>query len=349
MKALVVVTNPLPAELIQRVAAGTHPRTEYMALAEAVGARYAGDRRTILSRLEETLRLNLRQAWTVRRLVRREGYEVVLSLSERVGLPLAYLLPRRIRHVVVVHHPLSPAKLQLLRRLRLERRFPTMLVLSEAEARGLREQLPVDADAIHVLRFPTDTDFYQPQEVPLSQQDHIESVGLSHRDYPTLLRAMRRLPRISCHVHAGSPWLARAGGFDGETPPDNVHLQPCAEPDALRACYARCRFVVVPMRQTTYWSAGSTVLQEAQAMGKAVIATRLPGLAEYMVDGETGLLVPAGDEEALAAAIDELWHHPDRAAAMGRRGRAWIAANFSLSGWVRRASRYLDTAPPGGG
>jgi len=70
------------------------------------------------------------------------------------------------------------------------------------------------------------------------------------------------------------------------------------------------------------------VAAEASAMGRAVIATDHGGARETVLAGESGLLVPPGDAGALAGAIAQLLD-ADRAA-MGARGRAHIAARYSL-------------------
>ena len=75
---------------------------------------------------------------------------------------------------------------------------------------------------------------------------------------------------------------------------------------------------------------GLTLL-EAMASGNAVVAARA-GVAETVVaDGETGILVPAGDVDALVQALEPLMRDPARAAEMGRRGRARAMAEFSLN------------------
>jgi starch synthase len=64
------------------------------------------------------------------------------------------------------------------------------------------------------------------------------------------------------------------------------------------------------------------------AMAKPVVASRVGGLPESVVDGETGLLVPPGDGPALAAAIIALLRNSDLAQAMGRAGRQRALAQF---------------------
>lgn len=68
---------------------------------------------------------------------------------------------------------------------------------------------------------------------------------------------------------------------------------------------------------------------EAQAMETPIIATSHGGSLETVLPGETGWLVPPGDPDALAAAIDTALADPDRLRAMGRKGRAHVVAGFS--------------------
>jgi mannosyltransferase len=72
---------------------------------------------------------------------------------------------------------------------------------------------------------------------------------------------------------------------------------------------------------------GLTLL-EAMAAGNAVVAARAGG-AEVVVTEDTGVLVPTGDADALAAALEPLMREPARAAEMGARGRARVLAEFS--------------------
>jgi alpha-maltose-1-phosphate synthase len=75
---------------------------------------------------------------------------------------------------------------------------------------------------------------------------------------------------------------------------------------------------------------------EAMACGTAVVGSRTGGIPEVVADGETGLLVPPGEPQALAEALNALILDPDRAAAMGQAGRKRAVAEF---GWAAIAAQ----------
>lgn len=74
---------------------------------------------------------------------------------------------------------------------------------------------------------------------------------------------------------------------------------------------------VMPSR----WESFGYVAAEAAALGRPVVASDIPALAEVVADGASGLLVPPEDVDAWADAIVELLTDPERARDMGRHGR----------------------------
>jgi len=76
------------------------------------------------------------------------------------------------------------------------------------------------------------------------------------------------------------------------------------------------------------WEGLPVALTEAMASGLPVIATDVSGTSQIVTDGESGLLVPPGDEEALAEAIDRLLSDPALASEMAASGRERIAASY---------------------
>ena len=83
-------------------------------------------------------------------------------------------------------------------------------------------------------------------------------------------------------------------------------------------------------------------LMEAMASGVPVISTRISGIPELVVDGETGRLVESEDAAGLAAAIREVLSDPGRSLEMADAGRRKVAEEFSLRGNVRRLSEEIE-------
>lgn len=78
---------------------------------------------------------------------------------------------------------------------------------------------------------------------------------------------------------------------------------------------------------------------EAMAAARPVVASDLPPLRELVRPGVTGLLVPPGDVDALAAALAELAAAPGLRRALGDSGRAAVAEHRT---WSAAADRYAD-------
>lgn len=83
-------------------------------------------------------------------------------------------------------------------------------------------------------------------------------------------------------------------------------------------------------------------LLEAQLMGLPVVATAADGIAENVKDGETGWVVPLGDIDALAERIFWLYHHPQQAMAMGRKGQQRVREAFSLERLLDDFQDFFD-------
>ncbi|MBF0624388.1 MAG: TIGR03088 family PEP-CTERM/XrtA system glycosyltransferase [Magnetococcales bacterium] len=84
-----------------------------------------------------------------------------------------------------------------------------------------------------------------------------------------------------------------------------------------------------------------TVL-EAMAAGLAVVATRVGGVPDLVVEGETGTLVPPGDPDALAVAMAGYVADPALARRQGARGRQRVEELFSLEEMVAHYDRLYD-------
>jgi len=94
----------------------------------------------------------------------------------------------------------------------------------------------------------------------------------------------------------------------------------------------------------------SNAMLEYMAASRPVVATKVGGAAEAIVEGETSHLVPPGDDQAMAEHIVSLLRHPRRAREMGRLGRATVEQKFSSEAQLELTlnlySRLLAAAQP---
>jgi glycosyltransferase involved in cell wall biosynthesis len=83
------------------------------------------------------------------------------------------------------------------------------------------------------------------------------------------------------------------------------------------------------------------VLLEAMLLSKPVVATRVTGSEDLVVDGETGLLVPFGDEGSMAEALVRLAADEGERARMGASGRTRVVSRYSIGQYVEGVERVV--------
>jgi glycosyltransferase involved in cell wall biosynthesis len=156
-----------------------------------------------------------------------------------------------------------------------------------------------------------------------------------------LLQALARLPQARL-VLAGRD-LERGGAFQDELERESERL-------GVRERVEFGFYEDVPALLDTLdvvalpsWTEGlPLVLLEAMARGRPVVATPVGGTPELVTDGQTGLLVPPRDPEALAAALRRVLDDPDLARRLGEAARARVAERFTAAEQERRMLEIYD-------
>lgn len=116
----------------------------------------------------------------------------------------------------------------------------------------------------------------------------------------------------------------------------NCRLLPF-DPDIVKM-FSACDLLVFPATQPHF----ARPVVEASAMRKPVIASALPPMDELVLDGETGLLTPAKDWKALAAALYELLSNEDLANRMGEKGSIFARDNFGADNQMKKIISVYD-------
>jgi L-malate glycosyltransferase len=158
------------------------------------------------------------------------------------------------------------------------------------------------------------------------------------KDHPTFLRAAAR-------VRAAVPDAAFVIAGEGKLMPSLRELS--AQLGLKRDVFfiGRCEKVAELLSVSDLCALSSTAegfsnsILEYMAAARPVVVTDVGGAREAVIEGETGYLVSAGDDQQMAQRMIELLRDPNRARAMGERGKSIVAEKFSCE---RQLASTLD-------
>ena len=148
------------------------------------------------------------------------------------------------------------------------------------------------------------------------------------------IRALREIPGAQLVVLGEGPQRGELEQLAREL--DVPVYLPGRVPD-VAAWLRRADLLVHPVR----WEGFGLALLEAMLASLPVVATKVSSIPEIVVDGETGLLVPPDNPEALAAAINEVLADPS---GYGGRGRERARDEFSVAKMADRTLAVYETA-----
>jgi glycosyltransferase involved in cell wall biosynthesis len=141
------------------------------------------------------------------------------------------------------------------------------------------------------------------------------------------LALRERRPDVRLLVAGDGSERAAAERAAGDAGADNLTFLGFV--DDMASFYAACDVIVLPSESEGF----SNVLLEAMRSEKAVVASDIPAVQELVTDGESGLLFPLGNEQALVTAVESLVDSPELRRKLGmvaasrvRRFTAWEAA-----------------------
>ncbi len=184
--------------------------------------------------------------------------------------------------------------------------------------------------------FHTTPEFLQ-RELP-AEEDYIIAAGRSFRDYKTLTEALRDTDTHAVIV-GGSGTAREFAGVANLLVLENISA---IELDKL---IMRARAVVIPLQDRNI-SIGQSVILQAMALGKAVIATETAGTVDYIRNMETGILVPPGDVSAMKHALS-LIESADLRKRLGESARSQVVAAHLPHHYSENVRSVLSAAAHG--
>jgi len=149
--------------------------------------------------------------------------------------------------------------------------------------------------------------------------DYIFSGGSTRRDWRTLISAVENTG-VPVTIVAGKDSATGNYGLEGMEIPDNVKVLRSVSREEYGELLSSSQFVVIPVREVST-DVGWDTLCQSMTLGKAVVATAIPPLVDYVIDGETGIVVPPNDPAALRQKILYLLDHPEERRRIGANAK----------------------------
>jgi len=213
-------------------------------------------------------------------------------------------------------------------------RVDSLAAVSEHVREQFRARFGLDRPRTRVLYNGVDASRFRPATGarPPSAELTFVSVAhlVTHKGIDVLLRAFARVPApVRLRVVGDGPELAALDALAR-----SLRISPRVEflglrddvPELLRSADA----YVHP----TFVEGFGNAVAEAMSSGVAVIASRVGGIPEVVEAGVSGLLVPPGDEDALAAAMTRVAADPELRARLGEHARRRVLARFTVEASV---------------
>ena len=225
---------------------------------------------------------------------------------------------------------------------RLQRQMWTLL-FGEGEFMPFRRFVGPELERrVIVNECGTDTAFWTPGDKD-GDEGYILSVGNDgRRDYDLLMRVAAKvnLPFVlltRAHITEAIPENVRIIGGD-------LHKELLTDID-VRDLYRKARLVVIPLKKTLQPS-GQSVCLQAMACRKAVVISDIEGIwsRAKMRNGENVVLVPSGDEDAMARAVTDLYQRTDVRQRIAAAGFETTCREWDMIGYANRIEQACQMA-----
>ncbi|ONI73143.1 hypothetical protein ALI144C_45205 [Actinosynnema sp. ALI-1.44] len=271
----------------------------------------------------------------------KRSADVVLCWDEFTGIPAAALPggPPVISGVQLLTDPQDRSKKFLRRAGKALDKMEIVFVQAKGMIPVLRDEWGVPDRKLRFVPFGIDADWFRPVDGPAEgtvDRDLVASVGDdAHRDHDTLIKAVADVRRRRPGTR-----LELATQLDVDLPGDLGVLHREHLGRRRRQFYGAANVVAVATKPNIHGS-GMSVILEAMACGRPYVVTASAGLDGYLKHGHDGLVVPPGDVDMFASAVNALMADPERADAMGKAGRARLERELTTDVQARRLAEVI--------
>ena len=277
--------------------------------------------------LDQQLRIFFKQA----------RYDLIYSACQTNTYTLALLRINKFFRTPLVAFVINPLPYSK-RNVKFVTGHDRLLCLNESLKRELEKDYKSLVDGkLDLPHWGPDLNFYGNVDFDIDLKNNLFiSAGKANRDYNTLLRAFEEID-CQLEVYCSPDSMPSAAARSKNVRIISGNAKSAAIPyKGLLEVYRKSRGILIPIDSNTKGASGTTSLFDAMAMGKPVVITHNVDLGLDVEREGIGLWADPGDHESWQRAVTFLTQNPDKAAEMGRRGRALCESKYNLRSFTAR-------------
>ncbi len=264
-------------------------------------------------------------------LLKASHYDLILCFHSQLGLPLALMMkilkvktPLVIFDVEGFGRKNSIWQRWLVRQAL--RRISLVFYLAKVQKEDYAKYYPEILNRAEFLPLGVDLARFPCRE--RKTEDYLLSIGYQNyefRDWKTLLEAYSLLETDTRLLIVGRSGFRKSE--IGDSTLRNVEFAKSCDLPTLNEYVLKSRFVILPLADRRQ-ALGQMTLLGAMALGKAVLVSSVPGVFDYVRDGQSGLLYEPGNPYDLAEKANRLLSHPGEAEKLGKAARNLVETRF---------------------
>lgn len=277
----------------------------------------------------------------IKAIFRARHYDLIVSHGMQSGIVLSFwrrLFGTRAKHVVFdIGSFNSAAEKGLILKIEqfASKAIDGLIYHTSSQQTYYEKFFPWLVERSKFMRFGTDLDFFDPVQLrPAEDRDeYIVCVGYSKRDWDTVIKAYQQLKtdkKLRFIGHIEEKYRDISGV-------EQYAFMPIQD---LMNQIHNASFSVLPLKSFNY-SYGQMTLMQQMALGKCVIAARVPSLIDYIEDGETAVMYEPENASDLAEKMANLIRDPMRGQVIASQGQIYLQNHCNEEIMAREIEDYF--------
>jgi glycosyltransferase involved in cell wall biosynthesis len=274
---------------------------------------------------------------------KKDNYDFIITWQQVMGFWLGFFKLIHFKNTPKVFIPIMSVMerknslSQKIRSLLIKAILPKIDVIgisTQACKKEIQENFGLIHPNLMILPFSINLEKY-PFNGELNLDNYIFSIGISNRDYSTLIKVAKKVDKQ--FVIVTQPFAMK----HIENIPANVKIYYNTFGEEAKALYRNAGIIIL-LFEFNNSSSGETCILEAKWYGKPLIATRTVITESFITHEKDGYLVSHKSVDEIVNIINNIYRDPDKAKQIAQNARNFVEQNNSMTEYAKRINQILE-------